>query len=299
MLFNTLISAAQQSFIFIPLTFGIYLTYQILSITDLTPDGTFVLGAAIFARLISSGHSELFSLVAALLGGALAGVGVCLLQRYAKINSLIASILAVFMLYSVNFAVMGTPNISLLSNNTFIGDLQNGSNVSFNVFLILFALLLTAGMLFLIKSRLGLRLRAFGSNRNLLSKFGHYPTLYLALGLALSNGLAALCGVCTAQVDGYADIHMGVGMALTGIGAVVIGCKLMRTLFAKSDAYNLKLDLIGCFLGTYIYFIILNTFLDMGLNPIYLKLFLGLILAAFLSTANYSKKDYKVNLAHD
>ncbi len=292
MIITTLFNALQQSFIFIPLTLGIYLTYSIIKVTDLTPDGTFVLGAAIFARLLTNGHSQLTSFVAALLGGALAGVGVCLLQRYAKINSLIASILAVFMLYSVNFAVMGQPNINLLDHNTLLGAMQNTHVFLFNGLLLIFAVLLLVAIYFLVNSRLGLRLRAFGSNRRLLAKLGKYPTMYLAIGLALGNMFAALAGVLTSQVDGYADIHMGLGMALTGIGAVVIGCKLMSSLFVRHQAFSLVTELVGCVVGTYLYFIILNAFLALGVNPIYLKLFLGLILAVFLSTANYAKKGY-------
>jgi putative ABC transport system permease protein len=299
MLVQTLLDALQQAVLFIPLTLGIYLSYRILAITDLTPDGTFVLGAAIFAHCLATGHSQTFSIIFALFGGAVAGIAVCLLQRYAKINSLLASILAVFMLTSINFGVMGTPNINLLSYDTYLNNLQSTSISQFNIVLISIALLLTAGIFLLINSRFGLRLRAFGANKTLLAKLGKYPTIYLAFGLALSNMLAALCGVFTAQVNGYSDIHMGVGMALTGIGAVVIGCKLTSSLFLRNQHFSLIVDLGGCFVGTYIYFLIVNLFLLIGLNPIYLKLFLGLVLVLFLASASYSKKNYQKVLFHD
>ena len=295
----TLLDALQQTFIFIPLTLGIYLSYQLLQITDLTPDGTFVLGAAIFARLMTSGFGQTISLIVALLGGLVAGIGVCLLQRFAKINSLIASILAVFMLYSINFSVMQRPNIGLLNYNTVLGDLQNGNQLTFNLCLLGFALVLVLGMALLIYSRLGLTLRAFGSNRQLLPKLGKHSGLYLGIGLALSNMLAALCGVLTAQINGYADINMGLGMAITGIGAVVIGCKLIQSLFTRNQAFNSKADLIGCLVGTYLYFLMLNLFLMLGLNPIYLKLVLGLLLAVFLSMANYTNKQHHTLVYND
>jgi putative ABC transport system permease protein len=298
-MFTVLLDALQQSLIFIPLTFGIYLSYQLLQVTDLTPDGTFVLGAAIFARCLTAGYGQMLSVVFALLGGALAGMGVALLQRYAKINSLIASILAVFMLYSINFGVMGRPNIGLLNYTTVVSHLQDMSQGMFTLSLFGFALVLVGALYLLIKSRLGLTLRAFGSNRNLLPNLGINSTGYLIIGLAISNMLAALCGVLTAQVNGYADIHMGLGMALTGIGAVVIGCQLVRTLFVRSEAFNLRADLVGCLVGTYIYFFMLNGFLKLGLNPIYLKLVLGLLLALFLSTANYSSKKQNTLVYND
>lgn len=299
MMLQTLLDALQQAVLFIPLTLGIYLSYRILVITDLTPDGTFVFGAAIFAHYLVNGYSQIVSLLFALVGGALAGIAVGLLQRYAKINSLLASILAVFMFTSINFGVMGVPNINLLNYSTYLNNLQTTSNSQFNWVLIGIALLLTAATFVLINSRLGLRLRAFGANKALLTKLGKYPTIYLALGLAISNLLAALCGVMTAQVNGYADIHMGVGMALTGIGAVVIGCKITNSLFSRQQRFSLVLDLLGCFIGTYIYFLIVNLFLLIGFNPIYLKLFLGLVLVLFLASASYSKKSYQRILFHD
>jgi putative tryptophan/tyrosine transport system permease protein len=296
---QTLIDALQQTFIFIPLTLGIYLSYELLKVTDLTPDGTFVLGAAIFTRLLTDGYNQYTSLFFALIGGAIAGVGVALLQRYAKINSLIASILAVFMLYSINFAVMQRPNIGILNYNTFINQIQDGNQLLFNSILFIIALILVFAMFLLVKSKLGLTIRGFGSNKQLLPKLGINPTLYLIIGLAISNMLAALCGVLTAQINGYSDIHMGLGMALIGIGAVVIGCKLIRTLFRRSESFNITADLIGCFVGTYIYFLMLNTFLMIGINPIYLKLVLGLTLALFLSTANYSRKQHQSVIYND
>ena len=286
----TLFDALQQSLIFLPLTLGIYLSYQVMQVTDLTPDGTFVMGAALFARLLTSGYSQTTSTVLALLGGALAGVAVALLQRYARISSLIASILAVFMLYSVNFGILGKPNISLLNSTTLVGDIQNSSPILFNSALGIGAVLLLLGVFYFVRSSTGLRLRAFGTNRSLLAKLGYSPTLYLAFGLGLSNLLAAGCGILTAQINGYADINMGLGMALTGIGAVVIGCQLVRSLFYRHTRFNIIADLGGCLLGTYLYFLLVNLFLWLGLNPIYLKLVLGLLLALFLSTANFSSK---------
>jgi putative ABC transport system permease protein len=279
--------ALQQSLIFLPITVGIYLTYRIVRITDLTVGGSFSLGAAIFSRLITSGFSELFSIFFALLGGLGAGFGVFLLQRFAKINALIASILAVFMLFSVNFGIMGQPNISLLNTSTLLGTLQSEGTLVFNQALVLFNGLLMAGLFFLLKSRFGLRLRAYGSNPGLLARLGHRAPLYLAFGLMLSNLLAALCGVMTAEINGYADIHMDDGVALTAIGAVVIGIHLVRSLCPRSFL-GLGLELLGCFLGVFVYFFVLHLFLAMNLNPIYLKLCLGVLLAVCLSTAHYS-----------
>jgi putative ABC transport system permease protein len=286
--------ALQQALIFIPLTLGLYLTYQILAITDLTPDGSFVLGAALFARFVTTGFSPLMAMLIAIGGGILAGAIVCAMQRVGKINSLIASILAVFMLYSVNFAILGQPNISLLDIHTFLSTTQS---TGLTLILLVIMGLIFTGFFLLLRSNTGLYLRAFGKNEKLLRNLGKPSVLYLLLGLCLANGLAAFCGVITAQINGYADINMGMGVALTGIGAVVIGCQLMRTLFIKSSAYSLLFDIIGCFLGTYLYFLLVNFFLYLNINPIYLKLILGIVLTLFLSLAHYSSKYHRI--AHD
>lgn len=283
-----LVSTLQQTLIFLPLAFGVYLSYEILLVTDLTVEGTFVLGAAIFARLATLGVNQFLSVLLALLGGALIGIGVTVMQRVAKINSLIAGILATFMLYSINFGVMNQPNISLLNNSIFLQNLQDYHTHLLLIFLIGITLLLIFLLHALLKSKIGLSLRAFGCNPHLLKKLGKNPAVYLGIGLSLSNLLAALCGVMTAQLNGYADISMGVGMALTAIGAVVIGKKLLSGL--SKTHFSPLIGLFSCFVGAFIYFLIVNGFLSLNINPVYLKLVLGFVLIGFLSTAHYTKQ---------
>ncbi len=284
-----LLSTLQQTLIFLPLALGVYLSYDVLMVTDLTVEGTFVLGAAIFARLTSLGCNQIISIIAGLLGGVIIGICVTIMQRVAKINSLIAGILAVFMLYSVNFGVMNRPNISLLNSHIFLQHLQDYYPHMLTFFLIGFILLISAALCIFLHSQTGLYCRAFGNSPHLLKKLGKNPAVYLCIGLSLSNMLAALCGIMTAQIDGYADISMGLGMALTAIGAVVIGKKLISGIF-KSDRFSALIGIAGCLLGAFIYFLIFNILLDIGINPIYLKLLLGLMLVAFLSTAHYTKQ---------
>lgn len=295
---DILLNTLQQTLLFLPLAFGVYLSYNILQITDLTVEGTFVLGAAIFARLITLGFSQTTSIIAALLGGAAIGIAVTFMQRIAKINALIAGILATFMLYSVNFGIMNQPNISLLNSNIFLQSLQNKSAMDLTLFLLVLACLMMLALKFLLHSNIGLSLRAFGTNAPLLKKLGKNPAVYLGLGLSLSNLLSALCGLMSAQVYGYADIHMGLGMALTAIGAVVIGKKLIETLFSTQH-FSAFIGLLSAFIGAFIYFLILNGFLMIGINPIYLKLIIGIILVMFLSTAHYSKARENTHVATD
>ena len=290
------LSALQQTLFFLPLTLGIYLSYRILAVTDLTVDGTFVLGASTFAYFITHGHSQYSSILLAMIAGSIAGALVALMQKVIHINSLIAGILATFMLYSVNFRVMGRPNINLLNYPTLLGQLQFTHPVALFMLMVLLTAIIFALIYSLLHTRLGLLLRAYGSNTNLVKNMGKSTVLLLMLGLAISNSLAALTGVIATQVNGYADINMGLGMALTAIGAVVIGRHLMVRLFYYKSQFNALVDCFSCLIGTLLYFLAMNFFLLIGVNPIYLKLLLGLVLVLFLGTArcsNYNREIYE------
>jgi putative tryptophan/tyrosine transport system permease protein len=269
---DILVSAFGQSLLFFPLALGIYISYVILRATDLTVDGSFVLGAAIFARLLTAQMPFGIAFLAAGVGGALAGMGVALIQYKGRINSLLAGILALFMLYSINFDVMGRPNIDLLG----LMDMTQAWWFS-GVFVAGLTILL--GLLLM--TRYGLVLRAFGEHQPLLRRLGHRIEYYRFAGFALSNALVAWCGALTAQVNGYADLGMGFGMALTGIGTVVIGRQILKP-FYHQHRFHLPLEFGGCVIGVCLYFFAINQFLAWGVNPINLKLLLGLILVFFL-----------------
>lgn len=284
---DILISMFTQSMLFFPLVLGIYISYGILKTTDMTVDGSFVLGAAVFARMVTLNVSPVISFIVAILAGTAAGIMVSAIQAKGKINSLIAGILALFILYSFNFMVMGRPNISLLNQPTIF---QLGSNSTMSWVIVgLFVALLTILLGLFILSRFGMVLRAFGDNPFLLQKLGKSTEGYRFLGLALSNSLVALCGALTAQVHGYADVTMGFGMTLTGIGAVVIGKHLIETIPRKNN-FSIGHDLSGCFLGTSLYFLAINLFLFFGINALHVKMLLGIVLVFLLRTTTQSMR---------
>jgi len=275
------LSTLSQSLLFFPLALGIYTSYVILRATDLTVDGSFVLGAGAFAHLLVLGVNPMLAFLIAGFAGALAGIGVSLIQFRGRINSLLAGILALFMLYSINFNVMGRPNISLFDTAT-LGSVLGLENSAGNwLFIIICVVVLTILLSLLLVSRYGLVLRSFGEQPQLLKRLGHKIEYYRFFGFILSNGLVALCGAMTAQVNGYADLGMGFGMALTGIGAVVIGRQILKPLY-HSHRFHLPFELGGTILGVFLYFLAINLFLAWGVNPINLKLFLGLLLVFFL-----------------
>lgn len=282
-----ILTTIEQSLMFLPLVLGIYFSYKIIGTTDLTVDGSFVLGAAAFARLASTNIGPLGSCLLALFAGMLAGVGVALIQKGNKINSLIAGILALFILYSVNFQVLGRPNLSVSSDHTLI-KLFNNTVISPELTVIILGCgICCMTLLILMNTKLGLAFRAHGDNPQLLQSLGYSPDFIKILGLGYSNGLAALCGILTAQINGFADLNMGFGMTLTGIGAVVIGCELIKK-GRVSEKFCIKFDMLGCLLGTVIYFLALNYFLKIGIDPVHLKLVLGLLLIFFLRVSTTS-----------
>lgn len=195
------------------------------------------------------------------------------MQKNNRINGLIAGILASFMLYSVNLQIMQRPNISVLGMPTLLSilDLEN-----WLIPLVIINCLIICSVIMLLKGKLGLFLRAFGFNKDLLINLGKPAELYRTIGLSISNCLAALTGTLSAQVNGFADIdiNMGFGVALVGIGAIVIG----------RHNFNAFKEIFSCLIGILFYFIALGVLLRIGIDPINLKLILGIVLFISLSS---------------
>lgn len=284
---SLLIAVVTQTLPFLPLSVAICISFKFLQATDMTLDGSFVLGAAIFARLITLGISpELAALVAVIMGG-MAGIMVSLIQKGGRIDPLLAGVLASFILVSLNLMLMGRPNINLLNEPTLLtkafasSDYAGWSLVAFLSFLGCFMSYV------LIRSRLGLVLRALGDNANYLQRLGNKVELYRMIGFALTNALAAFSGLLTAQIVGYADVGMGFGVTLTGIGAIILGYQFMKILRYNRDESTISAYL-ACLLGVMVYFTIFNTLVRLDITPAYFKMILGISLVVFLRAAFHS-----------
>lgn len=269
---NIILSTLEQALVLLPLVIGSYISFKIIKITDLTVDGTFVLGSAVFAKTINIvGAPSAFLL--SILAGSIVGFIVSRMQKSSSTDSLIIGILAAFMLYSVNLQIMGRPNISLLSN---MNALSIFDFVSYKVaILLIINLMIIALITIMLKSNFGLALRAFGYNSKLLHHLGRPVEMYRIFGLALSNALSALSGALTAQINGFADINMGLGIALVGIGAMIIGQYFIVNLKSSFNCYR---EVTANFVGIMTYFACLNILLKCGIDPINLKFLLGAIL---------------------
>ena len=277
-------SILTQSITFLPLAFGISISYVLLRATDMTLDGSFVLGAALFASFVTLGISPVLASIAALGGGVAAGMMVGLIQRKGRVDPLLAGVLATFILTSGNLALMGRPNINLLSQTTLFSaafaksEMQGWTEVAIaSVSLCLMACLV-------LRTRFGLILRALGDNPVLLNRLGFSTEHYRLLGFSFTNLLAAGSGLLTAQTVGYADINMGFGMTLTGIGAIILGQQIIRGMFRLKNQ-RVFFEFISCVIGVVLYFFAVTELLRLDVNPIYLKMFLGIALIIFLRTA--------------
>lgn len=277
-------SVITQSLTFLPLALAITISFWILRATDMTLDGSFVLGAGVFAKLITLGFSPVIAAFAAIIAGALAGVMVSLMQRGGKLDPLLAGVLASFILVSVNLILMGRPNISLLSQPTLVSNAFANSTTLGWLLVGTYTTIVCFIACLLIKSRFGLSLRALGDNPALLQRLGKNIETYRTAGFALTNALAAVAGCLTAQTVGYADISMGFGMVLTGIGAIILGQQALQ-IFIKKSFFRIALEFTACLTGVLIYFTLLNTLLRLDIDAMYLKMIIGIILVIFLRTA--------------
>ncbi|MEM7494887.1 MAG: ABC transporter permease [Myxococcota bacterium] len=280
-------SILQEILVFFPVTLGVHLSYAVLRIPDLTVDGSFVLGAAVCARLIHVGAPASVAMGAAFVAGVLAGVLTAWIQRGGRISPLLAGILSVFILQSVNLQVMGRPNLSLLEYAT----LSTWLTRSFSTWnpwtapigLAVLVGIVSAGYAAVLRSRTGLWLRAAGCQPAGARLMGQDPQRLRLLGLALSNGLVGLAGALTAQHSGYADVNMGMGLVLLGIATVIIAQQLIAATFGNRPA-PAGAQVALCFVGAGAYFTTVHLFVLGGVPPHWLKLAIGLGLIAFLRT---------------
>jgi putative ABC transport system permease protein len=286
---DLILSVLTQTLTFLPLALGIGVSYSLLKATDMTLDGSFVLGAAIFARLITLGISPTLAGFVALLAGGSAGLMVALIQRGGKVDPLLAGILASFILVSGNLIVMGRPNISLLSQTTLVSSAFSNSDLMGWSLVGVYCFFFCALTGLVLSTRFGLMLRALGDNPSLLKRLGHSVESYRMMGFALTNMLSASAGILTAQTVGYADIGMGLGMTLTGIGAIILGQQVLR-IFKLTFERRIVVEFLACLIGVMIYFFAMNGLLRLDVNPIYFKMILGVILILFLRSSLRSSK---------
>ncbi|KAF1682964.1 MULTISPECIES: ABC transporter permease [unclassified Veillonella] len=283
---NLIISTLGQGLLWSLLAIGVFITFRVLDIADLTVEGSFPLGAAISVTLIVAGVNPVVSIVAAAVGGMLAGVVTGWVHTKLKIPALLAGILTMIALYSVNLHVMGKANVSLLRMNT-IYTYFEAMNIPATWALALVGLLvaiITGIFLFwFFGTEIGAAIRATGVNPQMIRAQGVNTDTMIVLGLLLSNAFVAVAGALVAQGNGYADVGMGVGTIVIGLASVIIGEVLFGT---KSFVQNL----VAVVLGSVVYRIVIAVVLYLGMPPNDLKLFTAVLVAIALSLPTLKAK---------
>ena len=278
-----MIIALEVGLLYAVMSLGVYLTYRVLDFPDLTVDGSFTTGAAVTAILIVNGVPFQVAIVAAVVSGLLAGVITGLLHVWGNINPLLAGILTQIALYSINLRIMGKANLPLLRETTMFTAMREAKLLATWVSVGSFALAVAViGVLlyFFLGTNYGVALRATGDNELMARAQGINTGSTKVVGLALSNGLVALCGSWVAQYNGYADISMGIGLIVAGLASVIIG----QAIFGMTSVWQAVLAAI---LGSVIYRAIIQAALSVGLNPNDMKLISAVLVVAALVLPNF------------
>lgn len=283
--------AFSQGVLWSVMTLGVYLTFRILDIADLTVDGSFATGGAVAGILVFKGFNPYLALMVAFFVGMICGFVTGLMHTKLKIHVLLASILTMIALYSINIRIMGRANTPLLGAATMITPLTNAGLSATTASLIIgavFVIVIVAVMYWFFGTELGAAIRATGNNAPLMRALGVNTDNVKMLGLALANGLVALSGALVAQSQGYADVGMGTGTIVIGLASIIIG----EVVFGSRFAF--WYTLISVVLGSVVYRIIIAVVLQLGLKSTDLKLLTALIVAAALSMpvikSNISRK---------
>ena len=261
------------------LAVGVYITFRILNLPDLTVDGSFTFGMAVSTVLCAAAH-PFAGLLAGALAGAVAGVVTGFLQTHCKIHPILAGILTMSGLYTVNITVLGGPNVSLLDAPKFF-EVLGGKAPAVGLVTAVIVVLVTL----FFQTVGGLCIRAAGSNEDMVRASSINTTAVRWAALALANALVALSGAILAQCQGFGDVGAGSGMIVIGLASVIIGEVIFGKLFT-----NFGLKLLAVSIGAVIYYFVLQIVLQLGLNTNDLKLITALIVALFLAIPYWKGK---------
>jgi putative ABC transport system permease protein len=292
-LLRTIPISLEQGLAYGLVAIGIVITFRILAFPDLTVDGSFPLGASVVARLIMEGVPPSYGILMAIICGFSAGCCTGLLNTKLKINSLLAGILMMTILYSVNLRIMGRSNIQLLTVNTLLTPLEN-LDVNRFIPIIAFFLFVALCVKFLtdmfLHTQMGFAMRATGDNEQMIRTLGVNTDKMTVLGLGISNAFVALSGALVAQDQGFSDVGMGIGMIVAGLASIIIG----EALVGKKTVQRLTL---AALIGSIIYKFIISLGLRLGLAPTDLKLATGVMVVLALGIPAIKKgKEGKLHL---
>ena len=289
-LINALPGAVAQGLIWGIMAIGVYITFRILDIADLTVDGTLCTGGAVCIMMMQSGQNVWISMVIALIAGMLAGMATGLLHTFMGIPAILAGILTQLGLYSINLKIMGKANQAInVDKYDLLVSLRYIKGVPFYKNTILIVALMIVVLIFILYwffgTELGCSLRATGCNDKMARAQGINTDFNRVLGLMLSNGLVAVSGALLSQYQGFADINMGRGAIVIGLAAVIIGEAIFGKIFR-----NFGFQLLAVAFGSIIYYFVLQIVIWMGIDTDLLKLLSAVVVAIFLAIPTWKSR---------
>ncbi len=283
-MFGSMPGAISQGLVWGLMAIGVYITFKILDIADLTVDGSICTGAAVCAVLTINGVPVGISMLCAFLAGMLTGIVTGFFHTLLGIPPILSGILTQLILWSVNLKIMGKANVSI-SSRTYSVLLSSMDNTWAIIILAIFGIAIIATLYWFFGTEFGCSLRSTGCNLEMTRAQGINTNYTTVVGLALSNGIVALSGALLAQYQGFADINMGRGAIVIGLAAVIIG----EAVFSR--AKNFALRMFGVLVGGIIYYIVYQIVIYFGLDTDLLKMLSALVVGLFLGVP-YLKKRY-------
>ena len=296
--FNALPGAVTQGLIWGVMAIGLYITYKVLEVSDLTVDGSFCTGGAVCVMMMIAGCNVWVAMLAAMLVGMLCGLVTGFFHTKCGIPAILSGILTQLGLWSINLAIMGMKanqalnvnNFKLLVNLRYLQEVEKGTRPFWQhpvLVIALFTAAIIAVLYWFFGTELGASIRATGANANMARAQGINTNFNTVLGLAVANGLVALSGALLCQYQGFAEINMGRGAIVIGLAAIIIGDVAFSKIFRN---FALKLSAVS--IGAIIYYIVLQFVVSvLSINTNYLKLLSALIVAVFLAVP-YWKQQY-------
>ena len=294
-LLNAMPGAIAQGLIWGITAIGIYITFRILDIADLTVDGSLCTGGAVCIMMMLSGQNVFVAMLAATLAGMLTGLVTGIFHTFMGIPAILAGILTQLSLYSINLKIMGKANQAInVDKYNLLVSLRYIKNVPFlknTLFVVAICIILLVLLLYwFFGTEVGCALRATGCNGNMSRAQGINTNLTKVLGMMLSNGLVGLSGALLSQYQGFADINMGRGAIVIGLAAVIIGEAVFGKVF-----HNFGFKLIGVALGSILYYMVLQVVIWMGIDTDLLKLLSAVVVSIFLAIPYWKCKYFRTS----
>jgi putative tryptophan/tyrosine transport system permease protein len=280
------LTALQLSLCLGPMAMGIFISMKVFNIPDITTDGSYTLGATITAILLTRHWPVFATLPVCMLAGSLAGVATGFIHTKLKIDALLAGILVMTGLYSINLIILGRSNVPLIDIAGIFSSLSFFPNDTYNQLLVasLVVIILAALLNYLLRTDFGIAMRATGNNPIMTRSLGINNDMIKIIGLAIANSLTALSGFLVAQYQGFSDINMGIGIVITGLGSVLIADALRLWM----NVTNIGIQILLLLTGSLLFQLVLAFTLAMGIDPNFLKLVTALFVLLIVALPRVS-----------